>query len=812
VYDRRILVDSQVPLQLIPAKPRQPIVVCVRRGQFRALAIRRRSNVRSRYGQFRIRRCGENIMIRILGPFRLAHLFHCLPIIRVAINRSAIICLTAILCALASLSAGCGGSAHHTPPAAPVLVLSTNAVSFVVVQGSSFNPAPASVNVTNTGTGVLNFTVETDVPWLTVTPTSGTAPQALQISASAGALAPRTYIGHITVTATVAQDSPAVITVTFVVGSQTASNAPFWPQWGSNPQHTGMVAATGQNLNNILANIVYDPFVSQEKNENVPLFGEPALTVHEQAPITDGKDTYMVMKGGVYNSCDPVGQWTSGAACGPNTWNTMEWYETRFSWVKGQLVEAWTFDTDWVPEPNATNFNQGFAGLEGWEPVFHPVDANNFIYVPAAAGSVWKVNKTTGVAASHINPFLANPSMTAVNTFVAGPLTADANGNIYYNVIELNLTGNPWDQNDAVGAWLVKIAPDDSSTFATFASLNPGAPAATSLTCPGTFGNLNPQPAFPWPPSPTAVAPFFPAACGSQRPGINVAPAVSADGTTVYTVSVAHFDNLASYVLAVNTVDLSPKWQASLQNRLTDGCGFVQPDGEVPLPIAPSGVTNLPNSCLFGTTVGVDPTTNAPGSGYVIDEASSSPTVLPDGSVVFGARDNYNFSRGHLFRFDSSGNYLGAYGFGWDSTPGVWAHDNTFSVVIKDNHYPSAAYCSGDSPVCTPTPPGPYYITQLDASLNIEWQFQSTTIDTDHPNGYEWCINMPAIDMLGNVYVNSEDGYVYELPQAHSGIFTAPSGKMFLNSAIGAAYTPISIGVDGKIYTQNNGQLFVVGN
>lgn len=751
-------------------------------------------------------------MIRILGPFRLAHLFHCLPIIRVAINRSAIICLTAILCALASLSAGCGGSAHHTPPAAPVLVLSTNAVSFVVVQGSSFNPAPASVNVTNTGTGVLNFTVETDVPWLTVTPTSGTAPQALQISASAGALAPRTYIGHITVTATVAQDSPAVITVTFVVGSQTASNAPFWPQWGSNPQHTGMVAATGQNLNNILANIVYDPFVSQEKNENVPLFGEPALTVHEQAPITDGKDTYMVMKGGVYNSCDPVGQWTSGAACGPNTWNTMEWYETRFSWVKGQLVEAWTFDTDWVPEPNATNFNQGFAGLEGWEPVFHPVDANNFIYVPAAAGSVWKVNKTTGVAASHINPFLANPSMTAVNTFVAGPLTADANGNIYYNVIELNLTGNPWDQNDAVGAWLVKIAPDDSSTFATFASLNPGAPAATSLTCPGTFGNLNPQPAFPWPPSPTAVAPFFPAACGSQRPGINVAPAVSADGTTVYTVSVAHFDNLASYVLAVNTVDLSPKWQASLQNRLTDGCGFVQPDGEVPLPIAPSGVTNLPNSCLFGTTVGVDPTTNAPGSGYVIDEASSSPTVLPDGSVVFGARDNYNFSRGHLFRFDSSGNYLGAYGFGWDSTPGVWAHDNTFSVVIKDNHYPSAAYCSGDSPVCTPTPPGPYYITQLDASLNIEWQFQSTTIDTDHPNGYEWCINMPAIDMLGNVYVNSEDGYVYELPQAHSGIFTAPSGKMFLNSAIGAAYTPISIGVDGKIYTQNNGQLFVVGN
>jgi hypothetical protein len=412
-------------------------------------------------------------MNRILGPFRLAHLFRRVAINRVAINRVAIICLAGILCALASLCAGCGGGAHHIPAAAPVLTLSTNAISFVAIQASSFAPVPASVNVTNTGTGVLTFTVETDVPWLTVTPTSGTAPQTLQISAAVGTLAPNAYRGHIIIVDLIAKDSPGIINVTFTVGSQNASNAPFWPQWGSNPQHTGMVAVTGQSLDNILANIIYDPFVYQEKNENAPLFGEPALTVHEQAPITDGNDTYMVMYGGVYNSCNPVGQWTSGAACGPNTWNTMEWYETRFSWVNGQLVEAWTFDTDWVPEPNATNFSQGFAGLEGWEPVFHPVDANNFIYVPAAAGSVWKVNKTTGVAASHINPFVANPSMTAVNTFVAGPLTADANGNIYYNVIELNLTGNPWDQNDAVGAWLVKIAPDDSSTFATFASINP---------------------------------------------------------------------------------------------------------------------------------------------------------------------------------------------------------------------------------------------------------------------------------------------------------------------------------------------------
>ncbi len=732
----------------------------------------------------------------ILGPLHAGNLC----------QRTAIFSLTGLLCVVASLCAACGGGSHHLPAGKPVLVLSSGAVPFVAIQGSATNPAPASVDVTNTGTGTLTFTAASDQPWLTVTPTSGTAPQTLQISAAVGALAAGTFTGHVTVTDAGAQGSPAVVTVTFTVGTQTASNTPFWQQWGSNPQHSGMVSVAGQSLNNTLANVAYDPFVEQEKAENQPLFGEAVLTVHEQAPIVDGNDLYMVMKMGAYDSCDPTGAWTNGSACGPNTWNTMVWAEVRYSWVNGQLVQAWTFPSDWVPEPNATNFNQGMAGLEGWEPVFHPADTVNFLYVPGAAGTVWKVNKSTGVSVSNINPFTGNAGVTAANTFVSGPLTADASGNIYYNVIQLNIVGNPWGQNDVANSWLVKIAPDDTVTSATFASLTPGAPDGTSLTCPGNFFDQNPQPAFPWPPAPDAVAPVFPGPCGSQRPGINVAPAISADGNTIYTVSRAHFDNFVGYLLAVNAADLSPKWQASLQNRLTDGCGVL-------LPIAGSGVNNLPNSCLFGTTVGVDPTTNAPGSGMVTDQASSSPTVLPDGSVVFGALDNYNFSRGHLFRFDALGNYVGSFGFGWDSTPGIWSHDNTFSLVIKDNHYPSTAYCNSNSPVCnTPTPAGPYFITQLDADFNTEWSFQSTAMDTDHPNGFEWCINMPAIDSAGNVYVNSEDGNAYELPQSHSGIFTDPSGKIFLDSAIGAAYTPISIGPDGKLYTQNNGKFFVLGN
>jgi outer membrane protein assembly factor BamB len=258
---------------------------------------------------------------------------------------------------------------------------------------------------------------------------------------------------------------------------------------------------------------------------------------------------------------------------------------------------------------------------------------------------------------------------------------------------------------------------------------------------------------------------------------------------------------MSAFLVAVNS-NLTPKWAASLQTRLTDGCGVL-------VAIAPVSNPNQPNSCRTGATAGVDPTTNAPGSGVIIDEGSSSPTVLPDGTVVFGATSNYNAARGHLFHFDANGNYLGAYDFGWDTTPAAYIHGGTFSIVLKDNHYDAPMYCFYNNPICQTLPPGPYYITQLDANLGVEWQFQNATLDANHPGGYEWCINMPAVDRNGNVYVNSEDGNIYELAQAHPG---TPAGKLFLNLAIGAAYTPLSIGPDGKLYTQNDGRLFVVGN
>ena len=68
-------------------------------------------------------------------------------------------------------------------------------------------------------------------------------------------------------------------------------------------------------------------------------------------------------------------------------------------------------------------------------------------------------------------------------------------------------------------------------------------------------------------------------------------------------------------------------------------------------------------------------------------------------------------------------------------------------------------------------------------------------------------MNAPAVDINGTTFANSEDGNLYIINS--SGVLI---NQVFTNLALGAAYTPLSIGPDGKIYTQNEGRLFVTGN
>ncbi len=554
-----------------------------------------------------------------------------------------------------------------------------------------------------------------------------------------------------------------------------------WQQWGKDPQHTGAVNVVGQRASRILDDIIYDPFVEAEKADP-DAAGD--LLVHYQVPLLDGDNVFMEFKSGVYTTLE--------------TWETQTWNEKRLEWDHGHLREKWTFESDWKPVPflSLVSFIGPF-----FEPVFHAALSGQFIYIPGAGGSVFKVNKLTGALVTRFKPF---GNTLDPHTFSVAPITVDGAGNVYYNVLKLD-PNNPWDV-DVVNSWLVKVSANGTVRTATYASLTPGAPRGTDR-CLGIFDQAD----LPWPPSPNAVPGTV--QCGSQRPPANAAPAVGPDGT-IYVVSLAHFWERESYLIAVNP-NLTPKWIASLRDRLNDGCNVLLP---------PNG---QPNGCRTGARTGVDPSQNRPGAGRVIDDSTSSPVVAPDGSILYGAYTRYNYAQGHMMKFSSSGRFLAAYRFGWDITPAIYRHDGTYSVLQKDNQYgeigsycDDETFCPADRTAFNPSFPEAYYITRLNSNLQVDWRWQNTntlscsrddhghiTCVSDHPVGFEWCVNGPTVDRNGNVYNNSEDGNVYVI---------RPNGtlreRLFLDQALGAAYTPLSIDEDGKVLAQNNGHLFVVGN
>ncbi len=469
-------------------------------------------------------------------------------------------------------------------------------------------------------------------------------------------------------------------------------SVPDWSQWARSSRHTSTTHALGQSPEAKLADITYDPFVSQEKAES---YGD--LLAHYQVPLVDGNFVFLEFKTGKYVSCNPPG---SGQPypCGPDNWNTEIWNERAFTWKNGSLVKAWDFRSDWKPEPNTDFGGQNQDGLFGWEPVFHAALWKGHVLVPGLGGTIYKVNQADGKLVAHYNPFgSVNP-----NRYVSGPLTIDSSGNVYYNVLQLDAQ-NPWSVN-VKNSWLVKITPAGQVRKVSYSKLT------------ATGGND-----------------------GSQRPGVNVSPAISADGKTLYTSSVAHFADYDAYLIAVNS-DLTPQWHTSLSNLA-------------------NGVT-----------------------GIILDQSSATPVVLPDGNVVYGVLVP-DSSRGAMLKFTPSGQYLTSFDFGWDDTPAVYSHDGTYSVITKNNYYGG----------------GPYYITQLDSDLVPEWSYEST-------DNYEWCVNAPAVDGNGLVYADSEDGDLYVINQGGT-----LAGQIVLEEAVGAAYTPASIGRNGKIYTLNNGDMFVVG-
>jgi hypothetical protein len=215
-----------------------------------------------------------------------------------------------------------------------------------------------------------------------------------------------------------------------------------------------------------------------------------------------------------------------------------------------------------------------------------------------------------------------------------------------------------------------------------------------------------------------------------------------------------------------------------------------------------------------------DPLTST--AAWVSDDATSSPTVGPDGDVYYGVLEAnapaHNF-RGWLLHFNDALNVSKTPGsFGWDDTASIvpasmipaYNGPSTYLLATKYNNYAGAGTGDGSNRVAVLDPNQ----AQADTISGIPVMKEvltrlGPTAEPGVPGGVkEWCINTAAVDPLTNsILVNSEDGRLYR--------WDLPTNQFIesiaLTSGIGEAYTPTTIGPDGAVYAINNAVLFSVG-
>ncbi len=216
----------------------------------------------------------------------------------------------------------------------------------------------------------------------------------------------------------------------------------------------------------------------------------------------------------------------------------------------------------------------------------------------------------------------------------------------------------------------------------------------------------------------------------------------------------------------------------------------------------------------------VDPLSGTPA--WVNDNASSSPTVAPDGQVFIGVLEAnapaHNF-RGWLLQFGGDLAHAGTPGsFGWDNTVSIvptsmlpqYAGGSPYLLLSKSNSYGGVG--SGD---------GQHRMAILDPRQTQRDAFTTTTVmrevltvlgptpDGAYPGGVkEWCVNTAVVDPLTqSVLMNSEDGTLYRwhLPS------NALTERISLNNGYAQSYTPTALGADGRVYAVNNARLFSIG-
>jgi hypothetical protein len=390
----------------------------------------------------------------------------------------------------------------------------------------------------------------------------------------------------------------------------------------------------------------------------------------------------------------------------------------------------WSADSDYVVPPHR------------WFPSFNlTLTASSRVYAPGSGGKLYfrdNVDSATGTVQSAVfygdNVYAGARAELDAAVMISTPITVDANGNAFFGFY--------------VGA-------------ANSAGLTSGV-ARLSANGTGT-----------WQPATTLAND-----ANIDRVAMNSAPALSADGATLY-VAVSDAQE-HGYLLALDAATLTRTASVSL----------------------------------------LDPASGA--RARITGDSTSSPTVGPDGDVFFGVLESAqsaNNSRGWMLHFNGALTQTKTPGaFGWDNTPSIvpaaavpsYTGTSTYLIATKYNNYAGAGTGNGQNRMAVLDPS----VAQTDPIAGIQTMREVLTIlgptpDSNNPGGVrEWCVNTGAFDPATRaMLINNEDGYLYRWDLATNTL----SERIRFNNGLGQSYTPTAVGPDGTVFAINNAVLFAVG-
>jgi hypothetical protein len=213
-----------------------------------------------------------------------------------------------------------------------------------------------------------------------------------------------------------------------------------------------------------------------------------------------------------------------------------------------------------------------------------------------------------------------------------------------------------------------------------------------------------------------------------------------------------------------------------------------------------------------------------PGAGTrarISDDATSSPTIGPDGDVFYGVLESAfgtHNGRGWLLHFDAALATSKVPGsFGWDNTASIvpaamvpsYSGGSPYLLATKYNNYAGVGSGDGLNRIAVLDPRA----SQVDAIsgrpvMKEVLTVLGPTLEAGSSAAVrEWCVNTIAVDpATRSLLVNSEDGYLYRWSLASNTL----SQRIQLTSGIGESYTPTAIGADGTVYAVNNAVLFAI--